>query len=136
MITVIVLILLSIAAWFLQNVIHEASHLLFAYIYEGRRPIKLIPWPHKHNNKSYFARCVYGPPANDYVVAYLSHIKHIAPFYAGLIWAAIAGILYTLLGIYTLPFIVAGLGDAGFFWWTYIWGSEETDGKRFRRHKR
>ena len=124
----LILLLIPIA-WIVQNTIHEASHLLVGWWREGRKPIALIPYPHKYNGLFYFARytCSAGSKKDP------EDLTDIAPFWAGFIWLDLqACLMYLTDSFWPLPFAVAGLIDALFFWWGYFWGSSSCDGKRYR----
>lgn len=119
-------------AWFVQNCIHEFSHLLVSRISEGREMLGFWPYPHYYEGRFYFARCNSGEPiCRDFYGS-----RYIAPFYFGLLWATIGIITMTFIAedlkIFCLPFILAGLIDALFFWYTYFFGSGISDGKLYR----
>ncbi len=120
-------------AWFVQNCIHESSHLLMGWWVEGRKPLGFWPYPHRYKGRWYFARYQSGKP--KYVDIFIGH-RHIAPFFYAWIWMLIGILVMNFmpgeLKIFCLPFIIAGLGDALFFWYTYFWGSVPSDGKRYR----
>jgi len=118
-------------AWFLQNCLHELSHLIYALFYEGHKPIGFWPYPHTHNGRFYFARYKIhtdGKPAD--------RLRHIVPFWQGVFCVISLFIMSTLVKeenrIFILPFIITNFVDALFFWWGYFWGSDYSDGKRFR----
>lgn len=119
-------------AWFVQNCIHELSHLIVGWFREGMKPLGFYPYPHRHNGTTYFARyrCTNSTRHDE------KGYRHIAPFYFGLAWALITLIVFCFLSkdyrIFVLPFTVCGLVDAGFFWWGYKWGSYKCDGKKYR----
>jgi len=124
-----VLILIPVA-WFLQNCIHEGSHILFGWLDEGIKPLGFYPYPHIHDGQFYFARYTYiAFPIPD--EPHL--IRHIAPIITNvgmLLFGAFT--LFLTKSIWILPFMVCALMDA--LWWIYgyIWGSEKKDGKRWR----
>jgi len=129
-------VLLAIpAAWFIQNCVHETSHLIVGYIHEGRKPLGMYPYPHKHNNKWYFARCRMGPATIKRSGPYLP--RYIAPFYAGLIVSSISFLIMSFLPqlhkIFALPSAICGLVDAFWFWRGYIWGPDRTDGRKWKK---
>jgi hypothetical protein len=121
-------------AWFLQNCVHELSHLLVGLVWEGRKPMGFYPYPHKHNGKWYFARYQSGAATKPG----RSHRPClIAPFFGGLIWSALWTALLLFVAspswrIFLLPAAITGLVDAGWWWRGYFWGRPTTDGKRWR----
>jgi hypothetical protein len=122
-------------AWFLQNIIHEGGHLFVAWE-NGWKVKGFWPYPHKWNGRWYFARCQWsrmGPSSGWNAV--LKKVC-ISPFFTGLMWAVLCSLAIVLvpswLRIFGIPFVIAGLFDAGFFWWGYFWGSEMSDGRRYR----
>lgn len=132
-------ILICIAAYFVQNCIHELSHLFAWNMLEGRKPVKFVPYPHKYRGRWMFARCQAGPKQ------YFTDIPwfvYIVPFWSAIIWFFIWGLcFFQMLGYYEhvwyfIPFMVCGLLDALFFWYTYLFGSDRSDGKRYKRLRR
>jgi hypothetical protein len=119
-------------AWLVQNTIHEVSHLLAGWIFEGRKPLGLWPYPHRYQGRWYFARYRSGPAKRSDPTA----TRHIVPFYAGLIWITVslfaAVLLPEHLWLYCMPFTLCATVDALFFWWGFYWGSPESDGQRYR----
>jgi hypothetical protein len=121
-------------AWFLQNCVHELSHLLVGWIWEGRKPLGFWPYPHKHNRKWYFARCLSGAPTKT---GRSPKPRYIAPFYAGLLWSAFWTFILLLVAspnwrIFLVPAVATGLVDAGWWWRGFFWGKPYCDGKRWR----
>jgi len=129
-------LLLIPVAWFIQNMLHEGSHLLFGWFYEGRIPTGFYPWPHKYKGRFFFARYSSGPPSKN--TGYLKSEKprHIAPFIIGMVVLTICLICIFVtpaaISLYFVPFAIASLIDCLFFWYTYLWGSKWSDGKRFK----
>ncbi len=121
-------------AWFLQNCIHEASHLFFAWMDEGRKPTGFYPYPHKHRGIFYFARYTTGPATRTTI----SKFKHIAPFISGIsLFLVCLGCVFGMPAptkIYFLLFGATNLIDALFFWYTYLWGSKYSDGQKFKKN--
>jgi hypothetical protein len=120
-------------AWFLQNCIHELSHLLVGWVWNGRKPLGFYPYPHKHDGKWYFARCTWGPSTNDRS----PRPALIAPFFAGMIWATLwTVILLTVASeswrIFLVPPAATGLVDAAWWWRGYLWGRPGCDGQLWR----
>jgi hypothetical protein len=121
-------------AWFLQNCLHELSHLLVGWVWNGRKPLGFYPYPHKHEGQFYFARCTWGATTKP---ERSPRPALIAPFFAGVFWASLAaGILLFVASpswrIFVLPFGVTGLVDAAWWWRGYFWGGPYCDGKRWR----
>ncbi len=124
-------------AWFLQNCIHEFSHLLVGWIVEGRKPLGFWPYPHFYKGRFYFAR--YRSQDLTQIDLKAIGVRYSAPFYAGLLWMAIclfsSLFMSEELKIFCMPFVLAGLVDSLFFWFTYFWGSELSDGKCYKYTK-
>jgi hypothetical protein len=120
-------------AWFLQNCVHELSHLAVGWVVEGRKPVLFKPYPHRFADRWFFARCESGIPSNTRNPA----LRHIAPYFAGILvvifWMGINPLVPKPYVIFLVPFILAGLVDATFFSWTTIWGSPWSDGQRFKQ---
>lgn len=130
-------VLLAIpVAWFLQLVVHEASHLLVGWVDERLKPVGFYPYPHVHEGKFYFARYT-AVPTTDYDSGRTGKPRHIAPFYAGLVVLLISVVLFLFLNpqarLWAMPTAMCGLGDAIWFWRGYLWGSPRCDGKRWRQ---
>jgi len=120
-------------AWILQNCIHEFSHMIVGWVTRGEKPAGFYPYPHRRAGIFYFARYSYSVSDSKN-----SHApKWIAPFWGGVVWFVIAGILMLLLSremrIFVVPFTVAAVVDALFFWRGYFWGTERCDGKRWEK---
>jgi hypothetical protein len=140
MVAVCVGVAVVLAAWFLENAIHEGSHLLMAYNKRGWPPVEYKPYPCKVDGRWYFAYCRYDNTKETAKKGEASEI-HIAPFYAGLAWACLWLTPVAILAgtgnwqwwsWYFLAPIVTGVVDALFFWWGYFWGSKFTDGKKYK----
>lgn len=123
------MLVLILPAWFVQNCIHEGSHLLTGWLVNGLKPGGFYPYPHFSDGKFYFARCIlWGFPKTFQYKAYL-----IAPMYAALIWAAIWAIVFLLTwSLWCLPMIATGLVDALWWWRGYFFGRPSCDGKLWR----
>lgn len=123
-------------AWFLQNIIHESSHLFAGWLFEGRKAIKLIPYPHYYNDRFYFARYEAGEATN-----YLwpgEAARHVSPTWAAAIWIFLVGFIFVkflpISWVYIIwPFLITAAVDIGFWWYGYFFGSEYSDGKRYRK---
>jgi hypothetical protein len=60
MVGIIISLLLVFPLW---SIIHELSHITAAkLVFHDISPWKIIPWPHKHEGKFYWARCSYTIP--------------------------------------------------------------------------
>lgn len=125
---IILIIIFVIGFYFVQNIIHEASHLLAAKIICGYKPVDLIPWPHKKENKFYFSRC-------EYVPTFPRHNKeysiHGSPVIAGMLFF----IIYAFLSIFSLLFLIPmmySLIDVLFWGCGYLFGSKYSDGKKYK----
>lgn len=139
-------ILIIPLAWFLQNCIHEASHFFAAKIYLKAKLVKFILWPCKYKGRFHFARVEYSYLKNKEIPNFeyyyrLSRID-IAPacidsFLIGLVGTFILiniTIFNNLLVLYLLPFLVCHIIDELFFWYTYFWGSINSDGQSYKRN--
>jgi len=130
---VMISFLVAVATWLIQNSVHEGSHLLVAYVKRGWKPLAFKPYPCNVDGRWYFAYCRYDTNGE------LSFSGvHIAPMFAGLIcattWLVVNAILLLVSHwhwLFLFP-VVAGIGDALFFWWGYLWGSVYTDGKKYK----
>jgi hypothetical protein len=126
------LIIFAIVAAFLQLCIHEASHLLAAYLFEARKPLAFHPYPGKLNGKWVFAYCKYDekPKATKY-----NRWIHAAP-----LWGSVAAGTSAFVAVVIFPsvlayyYLVSGFSavDIVFFWCTFVGGSKTSDGQRFR----
>ncbi len=120
-------------AWFIQNCLHELSHFVFAWRVEGLKPLGFWPYPHFYDDRFWFARYKVdgGGEKREH------RWRNITPFWSGFFYTVSFSIMLVLAKeenrIFILPFIIANVVDALFFWWGYIWGSELSDGKRFKR---
>lgn len=131
-----------IPAWFLELLLHEASHLLVGWIHEKRRPTGIYPYPHRYRNKFYFARYSSGRSRFPLIYYYKNnHLpRHIAPVWFGLLTFLIVGTIIILAPPTVRPWLVPsaafGLGESLIFLWGYFLGSKKTDGKRWRYGER
>lgn len=128
------ILLLIPIAWLVQNVLHELSHLIAAYISFNASPKIFKPYPHMYNGRFYFARTEFKYDYKDFRDAIIDpSTVDIAPFISGIFWAGLLTLLS--LGFNTLcllSFIACNIIDSLFFWYTYIWGSFKSDGKKWR----
>lgn len=121
--------LIIVLAWFLQNVIHELSHLIAGKVFEGREFKKLIPFPHMHNGKFYFARYENGPATKNGN----PKLRHIAPLITGIVLFLVFVILFiTTQSIFMLPFAVCSLVDCCVWLFGYVFNRPLTDGFFFK----
>jgi hypothetical protein len=124
---------LVLFAWFWQNLAHELSHLVVGWFIEGRKPKKLIPWPHKFEGRFYFARYENGPATKGGSSSW----RHIAP----MLWDAIqVTVSYSLLiflsmatFLYISPFVFAPLIDTLFWCYGYVFNRPYTDGWQYKK---
>jgi hypothetical protein len=129
----IILIGLMLTAWFLQNILHETSHLVMGYFVEGRRPTLLIPWPHIFRGRLYFSRYDSGP-ATKLGSAFF---RHSSPIYICFIQNITINILYWFIlpaktSIYLMPFLIAFVVDTLVWLWGYYMRRPGTDGEMVR----
>ena len=127
-----ILTLMFLLAWLMQNCIHELSHLVVGWRVCGDKPTGFYPYPHFYEGKFYFARYEAWLGEKDH------YLKHIAPFYAAVIWVWFVGINYLIfnhVGLYVLPFAVCGSVDA--VWWVLgaLSKNPENDYNRWKRLK-
>lgn len=128
---VLLYVVVILFAWFLQNMTHELSHLLVGKIVEGRKIIKIVPWPHKHNGSFYFARCEYGPATKKGSPKF----RHAAP----LMGCAVIFLIGVILSISTwklfmLAFVICPIVDCCVWVYGYIFNRPLTDGFRFKNN--
>ena len=130
---------LFLVAWFWQNVSHELSHLYNGWLWEGIKPLKLIPWPHKHEGRFYFARYEGGIATRSGSEEH----RHIAPLW----WAINQQVLFLAViavdvflnsaehWIYFFPFFVCPSVDSLVWIWGALLMRPGTDGMRYRTVK-
>ena len=122
--------LMFIPAWLLQNTVHEASHLFFAWR-SGRKPLGLYPYPHTHKGRFYFARCAWekGPPLEP------KSMIMAAPVVGVLVVQMLVLGTLTIVPkeqwIWMLPFAICALVDA--LWWVQglVIGTPHSDAQRW-----
>jgi len=117
-------------AWFLQNCLHELAHLVALWVRLGKKPKKLIPWPHKYEGRWYWARCESG--AYNLLA---DPLIHSAPLWVALFQMLIAApVVLTWVATgwptespyYLFAFAVAPLVDAA-WWWAGRWLGNSAD---------
>jgi hypothetical protein len=139
-------------AWFWQNVVHELSHLVTGWTLEGRRPLKLVPVPHRYQGRWYWARYESGPATRADADLY-EHHRHSAPFEWASYQAGISLVVFGALAIssglgvfgvevesdlrrpmvWLVPFIVCSLVDMAVWVFGYVRKRPGTDGYRWRQ---
>lgn len=119
--------------WLLQNVIHETSHAFVGFFIEKRKIISFKPWPHFYRGIFFFSRYELSGDSEFEKICVETRFRHIAPFWAGLLFSLVWVTLFVLSGnlIFSIPFSFA-LIDSLFFWWGYFLGSNHCDGKRYK----
>lgn len=131
---------LILPAWFLQNCIHEGSHILIAHLL-GWKILEFKPYPHKHRGRFYFARYS-ADSSTGWKPKYIPrfHALYGAPFSAAVYWILLlVGVKYVLgifdinVSVYFAPFILVALVDM--IWWIrgLLFGSEVSDGQRWKK---
>jgi hypothetical protein len=121
-----------LVAWFLQNIIHEGSHLLAGWIFEGRKPLKMIPWPSIRGGKFYFAYYKCGPRTKEGSAQW----RHIAPLFTSWILSPLFLILLVITkNPYFIPFLICSVGNQVNWMWGLIFNRPRTDGFRFLQEK-
>jgi hypothetical protein len=121
---------LFLVAWFMQNVLHELSHLVIGWVVEGRKPKKLIPWPHKFEGKFYFARYECGPATKLLGEATW---RHAAPLLMACFEMAMCLIL-SQVGtpqVWFIPVSAVAVIDSLVWSWGFITQRPGTDGQQF-----
>jgi hypothetical protein len=136
--TWLIVIGLFLLAWFWQNLSHELAHLWNGFLWEGRKPLKLVPWPHVYQQRFYFARYESGVATR---MGPESH-RHIAPLWWGIrqqfICLGAMVMFKTMDGggsknwLYVLPFFICSSVDVGFWLWGAWMMRPGTDGMRYR----
>jgi hypothetical protein len=120
--------LLFPVAWFLQNCIHEGSHLLVGWLVEGRVPAKFIPWPTKRHGKLYFAYYENGHATKDGSPKY----RFAAPLAAAwLVMSISISFLALTSNPLFMPFFVCASIDYCVWCYGYLLNRPGTDGKAF-----
>lgn len=125
--------------WFIQNVIHEYSHLSTAKLF-GAKMIKFIPWPTKQLYKWYFAYSEWK------ATKYITKENRIRIYKAPLIANKLQFLLYFFLAAisfktpygeeYWWVFLYLSIFPlVDFLTWTYgyYYGSETSDGQIVKR---
>jgi hypothetical protein len=138
---------LWLVAWLWQNATHELSHLWTGWIWEWRKPVKFIPVMHFHQKRWYWARYESGP-ATRVNAAQHEYRRHSAPIrwahtqvvYLGgsLTGIAVGGYVcgwweLVAFAVYSVPFVVCPVVDAGVWLWGYWARRPGTDGDRWRQ---
>lgn len=130
---------LALVAWFCQNVTHELSHLWSGWLWEGRRPKKLIPWPHMYEKRFYWARYDSGPPSKNGTPRH----RYSAPLRWACVQFCVSISLFCVLIIrqddgwaYFLPFLLAPLIDSSVWMWGYLLNRPGTDGALWEKWRR
>ena len=122
---------LFLVAWFLQNVVHESSHLLAGWLVEGRKPTKMIVWPTIRGGKLYFAYYECGKATKSGS----PRLRFIAPLLSSWI---LMSIFFTLLiingSLYFFPFFLCSSVDYCVWVSGYIFKRPGTDGLAFREN--
>jgi hypothetical protein len=137
----ITMVIVLVIAWFVQNCLHEASHLIMAWKVERRHPISFKPYPHyeKRIRKWVFSFCEYGSP--------LFNSKEEYEIYSAPLWmntwstdvCFLAIIILAIFNVgrewelYVLLFIWCSAIDSLVWLWTFWWGSPTSDGQQYRK---
>lgn len=128
----------------LESLLHEASHIIAGMVLENARLVTWHPWPgyvkweEQGMEKRQWAWAWYRLEATDQSQAHW--MRHAAPAFAGIALACgtlIIVKLFTDSEVYSafLPFVICGAGDGLLFLYTCIFGTEVSDGKKFRKIK-
>lgn len=119
-----------IIAWILQNCIHELSHLYFAWKVHNRKPLGFYPYPHFYMSKFYFARCSFVGPLETKP----KDLIWISP----VIWSSFLLFSYCIIAVilHEMSIFITCLmfcSVCDILWWFrgLLWGSDQTDGKRW-----
>jgi hypothetical protein len=117
--------LLFVPAWFLQNVVHEGSHLLVGWLVEGRKPTKMIVWPTRRNSKLYFAYYENGPATKSGSPKW----RFAAPLLsAWVLMSVFISVLALTQNIYFIPFFICPFIDYCVWCFGYLFKRPGTDG--------
>ncbi len=127
---------LVLVAWVGQNVTHELAHLWTGWTWEGRKPLKLVPVPHRYQGQWYWARYECGPATRT---ASPRH-RHIAPvrWAFAQAWTVVCAILLAwvfdagTLVMYLVPFLACPVVDLLVWHWGLFTRRAGTDGARWR----
>ncbi len=122
----------AIAAWLFQNFTHEAGHVFFAKR-KGCQDTKIYPYPHLFKGKFYFARAYWKQPFMKWDKKEMVWLSPIIT--STLVILAATFIMFAVperFHIYLLCFVVAGAVDH--LWWIrgFFFGTDSSDGKRWR----
>lgn len=144
-------------AWLMENLVHECSHLLAAkitvkaklvYMWVLPRWINIDteeskrwwpwhfwkkPWPGK--TRFVFARVVWKKQSDSPC----PRVIHFSPNYGAALIFIVASLLFIFsppeYRVCILPWMICPLVDVGTWWRGFFWGSEFSDGKRWRARK-
>jgi hypothetical protein len=121
-------------AWFWQNLAHELSHLVVGWFVEGRKPKKLIFWPHKFEGRFYFARYKNGLATKNGKSSW----RHLAPVLLDAIQITIIYSIFifvpvTSVFLYTSPFVFALFIDMLVWSFGYLFNRPYTDGWQYKK---
>jgi hypothetical protein len=131
----LIMLILIIPAWFLQNCVHEGSHLFIAWIKYGLKPLAFKPYPHKEDGRFVFASCRFTPITKK--VPYL----WISPLIFNIFYLLLLLILIHILKYFSVnylilsPFLLAIIVDTSVWFKGYFSGSAYTDGQRYIKSK-
>lgn len=131
--------------WYIQCIVHELGHLLFALLFDGHKPLRVRLYPVRWGD---FAHCWWieteiRPTAIDRLLSWLVRKKVLVYWDGGkrISPAIIAIFQLIILWVTTLftscPLLLAitftffPFGDILFFLYTVKWGSEKSDGQLF-----
>ncbi len=129
--TWIILGVLTLVAWFLQNVIHEGSHALTVKFALMGKVTSFKPWPNKHNDKWKFASM--GWDKTKPIEPISMDAFYTAPVSFAIVWIGVLGIITMIIPtIWMIPFILAPIVDILFWIRGYFWGSNLCDGKQYK----
>ena len=124
----LIILALFPVAWFLQNLIHEGSHLLVGWLVEGRKPTKMIPWPSIRSGRLYFGYYEMGKATKRGSPLW----RHVAPLFSSWILMTIFIELLTSTGNFMFaPFFICALVDYSVWMFGYIVEKDGTDGQAF-----
>lgn len=129
---------LALVAWLWQNITHELSHLWSGWLWEGRRPKKLIFWPHVFEGRFYWSRYESDVPMKNGSPRH----RHSAPLRWASVQFAVATAIYCMMAYrglegvaYMAPFTLAPLVDALVWMWGYLTERKDTDGARWKSQR-
>ena len=150
--SILLLLIYVILCWFLMVFIHELSHLMFGFLFNGIKPLGLYPIFHWGTSREPWRWRIWRPweltkqPDGFDVFYFASYrylgtlqktpggIVHIAPLVVSSTLLMILSLLYFLhiSNIVTILLMVCASVDSIVWFKGYFWGNEYTDWFKYR----